>query len=77
MKLVQLPNGDWLDPTVVRSLRVLPLYKCEVTGQVHGPRVVVETGIGNTSMYSVLNFERQEDADDYRDKLAVELNSAR
>lgn len=65
--LKQLPNGDWIDPTTVTSVRALELSRCVFTDTTHSNRVVVMWG---KMMCSVINCESYADAERIRDEIA-------
>jgi hypothetical protein len=45
MKLLKLPNGSWVDPRTITSIRPLPT-STGFTGHLHRARVVVNHGAG-------------------------------
>lgn len=71
-KLIQLANGDWVDPQTVHAVRALPALQCETTGTRHAPLVVVHHG--DHGFLAIIDFESMEDAEAYRDQLAGEVN---
>lgn len=71
--LIQLKNGDWIDPATVTALRVLD-HTEGFAGGYHSPRLVVETRAGGVS---VVEYPDLEDAIRARDALAGAALAAR
>jgi len=40
--LIQLSNGDWINPKDVSAIRQLPISFCTVNKEIHEPRFVVD-----------------------------------
>ncbi len=54
-RLKQLPNGNWVDPDLIRSVRALD--ECDgFMGGFHPPRVVVDHGAGCSEMIECVTF---------------------
>ncbi len=67
MKLIQLPNGDWISPATVTA--IVPL---EAIGN-HAERVVVRTDDGAHICYVADNDSLHE----MRDRIANQVNAGR
>lgn len=46
MKLIKLPNGDWISPQSIRAIRKLPVAFSPESRTIHEPRFVVDTANG-------------------------------
>ena len=52
MKLIELPNGSFVDPSTVQSVTPLPTHQCNITRQYVRARVVVSHGEHMTICYA-------------------------
>jgi hypothetical protein len=71
-KLIQLPNGDWIDPADVHAIVAYDaVYPAKTHSGLHiPPRVVVHARVA-----SVIHAESLEKAEVIRDELAQTVNA--
>lgn len=72
MKLIQLPNGQWIDPKTVTSIVAMEWLKSETTGCLHAPRVVVHAG----TFATCINCDDFVQAQQIANELAGRINEA-
>lgn len=65
--LIELPNGDWIDPKVVQALRFLD-------DDWHGPRVGIDAQ--GTPAWQCLMFDDAESARGWMKKFGTDCNAA-
>lgn len=70
--LIQIPDGNWVDPAEVKSIAALPRFACS-TGTIYPDRVVVSAG----DKAFIINYEDEESAIAARDRIAFEVNATR
>lgn len=81
--LLQLPNGDWIDPAAVRSIRQLKpsfLFGTAVAEEpsLYGPRVVLDLEVAEKQYVNIcLPCSSEADAVALRDVLAEQCNTSR
>jgi hypothetical protein len=68
-RLVQLPNGSWVDPDCIIAIEAFSGGWSH--GTLHAPRVVVATKDGSRLVIDIDSFE---DAEAERDRLAAVIN---
>lgn len=73
MKLIQLPNGDWVSPAAIRGIRKLPSGFCAITQTIFEPRFVVDMANG---MAMVIECADAEEVVTKADALARRVNEA-
>ena len=72
MKLVKLPNGQWVDLKTVTAIVPLQRSKCEITKTLFPPRIVVHCGHATT----VVPCDDHEQMQAMADDLAKQVNEA-
>lgn len=65
MPVIELPNGDYIDPRVVREIRV-------IVGDDLGPRGLIDTVAGNTR---IIGFEAAHEAYAWKHAFAAAVNA--
>jgi len=68
MKLIELPNGDWVDPSTIYAIRPLPLLKSE--GTTHPWRAVVEYSGGGFAGHGSMSIVECSQEDELREFVA-------
>ncbi len=72
MKLIQLPNGSWIDPEIITAVRLLPTSVDAICGT-HRARVIVWCGAHPEIITANDNEHAQQLANEY----AKIVNSSR
>ena len=65
--LIELPNGDWIDPTIVRAISVR-------VGDSNGPRVVLD--LSSRISIMIIEFDMPEAAREWAKSVATQCNAA-
>lgn len=74
--LIQLPNGNWIDPKYLIRVRMLPREQGAL-GTVYPSRVNLNFSPAHTGgMFEQVEFESDEDAERFRDEMAAKCNAA-
>jgi hypothetical protein len=74
MKLIELPNGDWIAPDSIKAIRKGDRARNDHGGPHFAPRVIIEFGARG---WIVLNCKDDAERDTLAAGLASQVNDAR